>query len=391
MSPNNDQSLLGKIVTLYGTQNFDKWFRYVKSKLMEKKSWYLVNSELDKPDKSDRKAFLDWLDRDSQAQGVLTKSVSPAIYQQIKKLENSIEIWKYLKRTYEEKTFLDEADLFYQLFTTKMKEGQDVQRHIGILTKIASQIQETSFRLPSKHMEGLLIHATIKSLPESYDPIINAISITNNTKSQSRDKDSENTKLPMNLEELQKNLIDYQQRHRLYKGKKKNFDQNEKDKVKDEKAFKSSEVECYNCGGKGHYARNCKKKKKTKDIQDKGQQNEQAKKAEDTETKSENQKQEKSEHAWMARIQESNVKVKWILDSGASQHMTNMKDWFEKYTILEKPIIIETASSTITAIGRGNIRMKTFVNGEERLCVMHNVLHVPNICDNLLSISNLQK
>ena len=54
----------------------------------------------------------------------------------------------------------------------------------------------------------------------------------------------------MNLEELQKNLNDYQQRHRLYKGKKKNFDQNEKDKVKDEKAFKSSEVECYNCGGK---------------------------------------------------------------------------------------------------------------------------------------------
>ena len=137
--------------------------------------------------------------------------------------------------------------------------------------------------------------------------------------------------------------------------------------------------------------RNCKKKKKDKDTQDKGKQNKQAKKAEDTETKSENQKQEKSEHAWMARIQESNVKVKWILDSGASQHMTNMKDWFEKYTILENPIIIETASSTITAIGRGNIRMKTFVNGEERLCVMHNVLHVPNIRDNLLSISNLQK
>ena len=75
-------------------------------------------------------------------------------------------------------------------------------------------------------------------------------------------------------------------------------------------------------------------------------------------------KQVKSEHAWMARVQDSNEKVKWILDSGASQHMTNTKNWFESYTILQKPINIETANSMTTAIGRKNIRMKTFVNGE---------------------------
>ena len=182
--------------------------------------------------------------------------------------------------------------------------------------------------------------------------------------------------------ELQKNLIDYQRRYNLYQ-KKRNSDENEKEKTKEkEKAFKpSSEIECYNCGEKGHIKRNCKKKKKTES-------NEQAKKAEETEEK---KSDTKHEHAWMAKVEEHVETKKWILDSGASQHMTNMKNWFESYTILKNPIIIETASTTITAIGRGNIRMKTFIDGEVKEGVMYNVLHVPQIRDNLLSIASLQK
>ena len=67
----------------------------------------------------------------------------------------------------------------------------------------------------------------------------------------------------MNLEELQKNLIDYQHRHHQYEPKKKNFDDKEKEK---EKAFKTSEIECYGCGEIGHIKRNCKKKNETREI-----------------------------------------------------------------------------------------------------------------------------
>lgn len=78
-----------------------------------------------------------------------------------------------------------------------------------------------------------------------------------------------------------------------------------------------------------------------------------------------------------------NSKALWIVDSGASDHMTNCSKLFSTYSPCAgyKKIRIEDRTfSTIAAVGSIPI---------SKSLTLHNVLHVPNLSCNLLSISKL--
>lgn len=92
---------------------------------------------------------------------------------------------------------------------------------------------------------------------------------------------------------------------------------------------------------------------------------------------------------------QSNVAIRedsWLLDSGASSHMTNDRHYFSSYNSIP-PIEIQTARKGITlqGIGRGTIRVR-FV-GRESSCEVSisDVLHVPDLTHNLVSLSKLDQ
>lgn len=71
---------------------------------------------------------------------------------------------------------------------------------------------------------------------------------------------------------------------------------------------------------------------------------------------------------------------KWFMDSGASDHMSNMRQWFSRYEELSVPIPVRIGNGKfIYAIGKGDINIVAFDGKswiEKRLC---DVLFVPNI------------
>ena len=77
----------------------------------------------------------------------------------------------------------------------------------------------------------------------------------------------------------------------------------------------------------------------------------------------------------------------WIVDSGASCHVCNNRGLFVVFENLEKPVdIILGDGDTPNAVGCGAV-MLTMKSGQlERRCKLHDVLYVPELSYNLLSV-----
>jgi len=80
--------------------------------------------------------------------------------------------------------------------------------------------------------------------------------------------------------------------------------------------------------------------------------------------------------------QELNPKATWIVDSGASCHMTAQKELFQTYKPVCKKVYFGN-NQTLDAIGIGNVDIKT---KEGTQIMLSNVLHVPGLHQNLLSV-----
>ena len=82
----------------------------------------------------------------------------------------------------------------------------------------------------------------------------------------------------------------------------------------------------------------------------------------------------------------SNSKDVWFVDSGASHHMTSHEEWFRDLRTPDRPGFIETGDDTTHPIRHiGNV---PFGKEGEQTCIK-NVLHVPTITKNLVSVGQI--
>ncbi|KAK2575254.1 hypothetical protein KPH14_001337, partial [Odynerus spinipes] len=89
--------------------------------------------------------------------------------------------------------------------------------------------------------------------------------------------------------------------------------------------------------------------------------------------------------ALMARTSEDD----WYIDSGATNHMTKNKDWIQDFKGSAGERITVADNSNLMATGRGyvHVNLKT----ESKPKVISDVLHVPKLSTNLLSVSALTR
>ena len=78
----------------------------------------------------------------------------------------------------------------------------------------------------------------------------------------------------------------------------------------------------------------------------------------------------------------------WLIDSGATSHMTHSKELLYHYCKFETPEKVNLSDGhVVEAYGRGDIwiNMKFKVN-KQKSCVMKNVLYVPKLACNLFYV-----
>ena len=80
----------------------------------------------------------------------------------------------------------------------------------------------------------------------------------------------------------------------------------------------------------------------------------------------------------------------WMVDYGATRHICGNKSAFTSYTTVkerEEQVLVDDSRSS-PVIGKGKVLLKLTFG---KVFALNDVLHVPNICWNLVSVSMLVK
>lgn len=128
---------------------------------------------------------------------------------------------------------------------------------------------------------------------------------------------------------------------------------------------------CYGCNKGNHWKRDCPELKKKCE---------------------EDKKQSKGEALMsvLTTITDAycGMEEQWYVDSGATDHMTGNKGWFDEYKTLNEPKPIKLGNGQyIYAKGIGTVNVKAFNGHEWKPKYLSNVLYVPNIKYNLSWLS----
>jgi hypothetical protein len=76
----------------------------------------------------------------------------------------------------------------------------------------------------------------------------------------------------------------------------------------------------------------------------------------------------------------------WLIDSGASFHMTPHKEWFCKYERYDGGYVFLGDGSIAKIIGRGKFKLDLM---NRRIITLHGVLHIPGLDKKLISIRKM--
>ncbi|KMQ84281.1 copia protein, partial [Lasius niger] len=165
--------------------------------------------------------------------------------------------------------------------------------------------------------------------------------------------------------------------------------------------FKADEKRCFKCGKKGHVARSCRTKNENvskgikcficiksghmaKDCKAKvktgckicKKQNHEEK---DCFFRKKEKNENKEESNQVSFLIEDSDSKEWIIDSGTTSHMTNDKKKLKEMKKVYTEVGVAKKQGSMQAKGRGKIELRN--------CVLNDVLYVPDLKKNLLSVS----
>jgi hypothetical protein len=337
------------------------WQFKVKVLLRAADLYEVVDGSSACPESEKAEVISKWKSKDAKAQGIIVTRLSESIIPHVATCNTSKDIWDKLHNIYEQKGDLSVHILQQQFFDMKFREGESMSQYL-------SRFEVLLCRLKGLGAEGsaqMAITKITSSLPSQYRHFISAwesVPADNRT-----------------MEQLVSRLLIEEQRY--------SAQSQEQARTDTAFAMKSSR-KCFNCGKPGHYKKDCKlNKSKNKFCNQCKKQNHDSK-----DCWFKNKKNESKGNAFpvsvLSSALQSSVGGDWVMDSGATEHMSYDINLFSDYTSLQSPkSIIVGDGKIIQALGRGKITLEAH-NGQEWLeTTLNEVLYVPELKMNLFSAS----
>lgn len=139
---------------------------------------------------------------------------------------------------------------------------------------------------------------------------------------------------------------------------------------------------CFNCNKFGHISRPYPKNTKEKQIYCKicKKNNHYEKNCffQDKTTKKNEQEMEK-----VSFLVQNKLEEKWIMDSGTTSHMVNNKKYLKDLKKEQTTVGVTKVNESMKSIGKGSVILRT--------CILKDVMYVPELSTNLLSVSAITR
>jgi hypothetical protein len=133
---------------------------------------------------------------------------------------------------------------------------------------------------------------------------------------------------------------------------------------------------CWKCGKTGHYKKDCKSKKVEK-----------PKGSDSTSSTEEKTSTKEGGDVYLESTSTHADHDVWLIDSGASYHMTPHREWFSEYEKYDGGDVFLGDDSTLKILGRGRVKL---LLKDGRIRTLPRVLHIPKLARSLISVSKME-
>ncbi|CAH2109147.1 unnamed protein product [Euphydryas editha] len=296
---------------------------------------------------------------DAKTKAKLILTIDSALYVHIKEVKSTKELWDKLKQLFDDSGFTRRISLLRTLISIRLENCTSMTSYVTQIIETSQKLNGTGFNINDEWVGCLLL----AGLSEKYSPMIehSGIKIT---------ADAIKTKL-MDLEEDSGDVSGAFASFRKNKigsiGETKDNRHMSKSKPRNTQKI----IKCYKCKQTGHYRNQCTNFDKD---------------ASNTKTF-----ERKQTNAFSAVFLNGNFsKTDWYIDSGASAHLTANESWI-KNASTENPIkeIVVANNEKLAIKCSGDVQIATLTDDCEYDVVVEEVLCIPSLTTNLLSVSQL--
>jgi len=264
--------------------------------------------------------------------------------------------WSKLKANHEPKTEVSKQALWTHFYGLKKSSNETVNQFVARVVQAAQKLRNASVSCDNEQVISRIFYGlsddylVIEEIWESLEPSSRTIEkLTAKLKVHEK---------RLNRQEETTETTAHQGRQ-VKAPKTNNKDEDKKKKKKKKNDDWKKKAKCLECGKKRHIARDCSK--------------------EDDDQEDGNKKADA-----FCSIMDANIPDNWIVDSGATCHMTSRREWFDDYEPYVAQIKLANGHRAQSA-GRGTILIRALVEGEWSDLRLVNALHVPSFDLNLLS------
>lgn len=343
-------------------ENYDSWKLDVEFLLVKEKLWKYVSPGV-KPklnqEKSNAAELATWDEGDQQARATIGLLMTKGQHGLIRNTTTAKQVWENAKQKFEKKTLSTKAYLIKRICDLKYSEGGGIEEHLQEFEDLFDRLSNVGY----KFEEELQVIFILRSLPSSFSALATAL--------ENRSANE------LTVDIIKGSIINEVEK------------QNEMTSS-DAKVLKVAAkrgVQCNNCHKFGHKWRQCKQLTKRY-----GEGSSQSDDDDICENNAALFQDDASDDDFAFGVNEGSA-GQWIVDSGATTHICADRNSFESLEQLrgDTPKTVTVADGKSAKVkGVGSCRLHCYGQGDtERNITLSNVLFVPDLNTNLVSVARL--
>ncbi|CAH2088790.1 unnamed protein product [Euphydryas editha] len=366
---------LANVPKLKGRENYDNWCFAAENVLVLEGMADAIKKPLAETATSVQKAEY------MKAKAKLVLTIDASLYIHIKQCATTFDLWRTLKNMFDDCGYSRKISLLRNLISICLEDCDSMTSYVSQLIETAQKLQGTGFEINDQWIGSLML----AGLPEKFEPMIMAIEHSD----ININADAIKTKLlDMSFEVKSegafiagKNFHSHSHKYGGFKNQTAHSQQggvsgmNGMNRMNGNRTNPSTVnvsgggnnistrtkiIRCYKCKQTGHFKNRCPHTEKTKT------------------------------NAFSVFLTRGFSQSDWHLDSGASTHLVSNKNLLSNVCYQPKIKEIIVANKTIVPVECSrDLQITTCVGSKNHEINVNNVLYVPNLTTNLLSVSRI--
>lgn len=317
--------------------------------------------------------------KDAQVQRLIIKNIDENLLIHIMDCTSGKDMYNKLKFLFQQTTAQQKVTLATELFAFKYEESKTAAENIARLTNISFRLKNIGQEVPPE----MILAKILSSLPSKFESFRSAWDSTVETERTIENLVARLTALESMTQQETATPVAFKAQ--------KNFNQ-------------KSNLRCHNCGKTGHFARDCRQQRQQKQQYTQQSHSSQQRQLHTPQSNFSQQSQQRfppcrichlkshkeadcryldkrgSEDAKVAFMSRIDRDESWIVDSGASCHITNNSE------ILKD---LKPSSISFNTANGGQMLTHTIGQVETDSCTLNDVAYVPDLSCNLFSVGKV--